>query len=330
MWPGHDAGNVVAMTADREEIAMKPRVVLAFDGSAAAAAAIRAAASLMPGADATVVYVRGEPAPLEPPAVVRTGVPDEAPGTRLRDQERVVQDRAWEIAERGSAIAASSGLRATAEVRARRTAWRALCDAGLDHAADVIVCGNRGRGALSRALGSTSSSLLHHADRPILIVTGDAARADGPMLIGYDGSDGARAAIAAAARLLASRPAVIAHAWSTPQQASYSEAYALLPAPEGEEQAAMERLARIRADELAEEGVAYAAEHGLPARALTTNDQAGAWRELVAAADAEQAAAIVVGCRGHGAIAGTLLGSVSAGLAHHADVPVLVVHGTRA
>jgi len=34
---------------------------------------------------------------------------------------------------------------------------------------------------------------------------------------------------------------------------------------------------------------------------------------------------IVAGCRGRGALASTVLGSVSAGLVHNADRPVLIV-----
>jgi nucleotide-binding universal stress UspA family protein len=70
----------------------------------------------------------------------------------------------------------------------------------------------------------------------------------------------------------------------------------------------------------------YAAEHGLRAEAeLLTGDTVD---EIVACADSRNADLIVMGSRGHGAIAGALLGSVSRGVLHEARRPVLVVRGT--
>ena len=75
-----------------------------------------------------------------------------------------------------------------------------------------MVCGSRGRGAVARSvLGSTSSSLLHHAQRSVLIVPEAETLPDGPALIAYDGSPAAREAIAAAGRLLPGGP----RTWST-------------------------------------------------------------------------------------------------------------------
>jgi nucleotide-binding universal stress UspA family protein len=38
---------------------------------------------------------------------------------------------------------------------------------------------------------------------------------------------------------------------------------------------------------------------------------------------------VVVGSRGHGGIAGTLLGSVGRTLAHHSPCPVLIIRGVE-
>jgi nucleotide-binding universal stress UspA family protein len=50
--------------------------------------------------------------------------------------------------------------------------------------------------------------------------------------------------------------------------------------------------------------------------------------EILSFADNSRADLIVMGSRGHGALAGALLGSVSSGVVQHANLPVLVAKQT--
>lgn len=77
-----------------------------------------------------------------------------------------------------------------------------------------------------------------------------------------------------------------------------------------------------------EEAGEVAKRAGVPATTrLLVGDPA---REIAAYADAEDADMIVVGSRGHGAIASVLLGSVSRGVLRESKRPVLVVRGRAA
>ena len=74
---------------------------------------------------------------------------------------------------------------------------------------------------------------------------------------------------------------------------------------------------------LLEEAAAVALEHGvLSTTAMLRGDTVD---EIVAYADSHDVDLIVVGSRGHGAIAGALLGSVSRGVLGESKRPVLIV-----
>ena len=209
--------------------------------------------------------------------LARGALPDSVIAGAVEEHERAAESEASEIAERGSAIAREAGLRAVAVVKAASAPWRGLCAAAEEHAASLVVCGSRGHGGFSRAvLGSTSSSLLHHAPLPVLVVPAGAGALDGPVLIGYDGSADARAAIATTARLLPGRRAIVVHGWSSPISRSLV-GESLLAAPLAEVREITGDLDAVFAGDardIAEEGAALAREHGLAARPTRRRDLA--------------------------------------------------------
>jgi nucleotide-binding universal stress UspA family protein len=80
--------------------------------------------------------------------------------------------------------------------------------------------------------------------------------------------------------------------------------------------------------ELLDDAAALAAEHGVVSTTALLRGEIV--DEIVAFADSHDADLIVVGTRGHGAIAGALLGSVSRGILRETKRPVLVVRPAAA
>jgi nucleotide-binding universal stress UspA family protein len=286
------------------------QLTIAYDGSDGAARAIAAAAQLFPQAAAKVVVV-----PDPTPAV---------PSEQLARITTAIEHAARELAEAGAAAAAAAGLDAEGVVAPPRAPhWAGVLDASAG--SDVLVCGTRGQGGLARAmLGSTSASLLHHSTLPLLIVP-DVEPADGPAVLTYDGSDIAGNAIGIAGPLLRGRPAVVVHVWESPYRHTLTgRALAGVSELEGMVEGLEASIADAAA-EVTESGVGLARFAGLDARGETVDSGEGVWRAVAPFAAKLDAAVIVTGARGVGGARSALLGSVSSGLAHNAERPVLVV-----
>jgi nucleotide-binding universal stress UspA family protein len=152
----------------------------------------------------------------------------------------------------------------------------------------------------------------------------DSTPAAGPILIGYDGSEGARRAVRHAAALFPGRETIVVTAWL----GVADTAPELLLAPGGLLVAAAESLAdvmRERAESLAAEGAELAAEAGLEATAHTVRSHRATWEGISRCAQETGADLIVLGSRGQGVLSAAILGSVSTGVLHHARRSVLIV-----
>jgi hypothetical protein len=81
--------------------------------------------------------------------------------------------------------------------------------------ADVVLVGARGLGGAKAVLGSVSDMVVHTSERPVIVVPHPmlaaeySALADGPVVVGWDGSAGAQTAFATTTRLFPDRDVVL-------------------------------------------------------------------------------------------------------------------------
>jgi nucleotide-binding universal stress UspA family protein len=198
-----------------------------------------------------------------------------------------------------------------------------------DHDADEIVVGSRRLGRITAAIGSVSHALLERADRPVVIVPppGQKRRTQRPgedgktIMVGYDGSEAARAAVAYAARRASDAGQVVAvHAFqAVPDRLGFPSYQHVLDASQAE---GRRHLAALQDEWSQEARLETSLLEGPPARAILN------------AADARESDEIVVGSRGFGPVRGAL-GSVSHALLRDADrvvvvIPAAAVEGGRA
>jgi nucleotide-binding universal stress UspA family protein len=157
------------------------------------------------------------------------------------------------------------------------------------------------------------------------------------VIVAFDGSPAARRAIADAAKILGSCRVLVVTVWEE------SLAYAGPPAGPSYDMLADEMMVATptvdpgvaleidhgrheQAEQVAREGSALARSLGLDASPLAVPEEGKTARTLLELAREHQAAAIVVGSRGLGAVRARLEGSTSKELLKHASCPVIVVH----
>jgi nucleotide-binding universal stress UspA family protein len=149
-------------------------ILIAYDGSDDAKAAIEQSSKLFPGEPATVLTVWQRFID----TMVRTGG-----GINLAiDYDEVDQETekgAREKAEEGAALAREAGLDAAAHSAVvETTVADAILAAAAAVEANVVACGSRGyTGVKSLLLGSTSHHILQHADLPVVVVPSPAIAA---------------------------------------------------------------------------------------------------------------------------------------------------------
>lgn len=296
-------------------------VLIGFDGSANATAALRWAAREAHFRDLPLTVVSSFTIP---PAVsgYLESLPDSGSQTLARQATEAVLDEAR------TQLAGHPG-----EVTYRLEHGDAAgVMVNLSGSAELTVVGSRGRGGFTgRILGSVAAALPAHAHSPTVVVpytkgssVGEGAEAlrtadTRPVIVGIDGSPHSRHAAIEAARTAISHGTGLKLVMALPPLSTAAMWYPELAARE-------QALVHTRHDDLNKEldieigwvqaefpelSVSGAVEDGYPVNIL---------HELGTAAQLT-----VVGTRGHGGLRSALLGSVSRELLHHTTGPVMVV-----
>jgi nucleotide-binding universal stress UspA family protein len=149
-------------------------VVVAYDGSPASQAAVRAAATLLPGRRLVVVTIwePGLALMLAPPTDSISGMPYATPSPEtVATTDRLQRDHAEETAAAAIEIARELGATADAYPVAEDVdVGETIAAAAEQHDAAAVVVGSRGLGRVKGLLGSTSQQVLRHARRPVIVV----------------------------------------------------------------------------------------------------------------------------------------------------------------
>jgi nucleotide-binding universal stress UspA family protein len=292
-------------------------VLIGHDGTSSADGAVRAAARMFPGAEATVLHVSK--------SIADWGF---GPYVWMLDRaafDEAVIDAAREVAGAAAERAAADGLRATARVETAATSvWRVVLDVADEIDPDVVVVGSHDHGKLGVVtLGSVAHGLVSHSTVPVLVVRpggGEVLPADdSPLTIAFDGGAGAVAALETAARMYPGARARVVTAWEP--ASTWVVATPPWTVPIGAE---FDEEVQKRAERVAADGAERARGLGLDAHSAALPATTGVWRALIDDADEQGSRVLVIGSRGSNRVESFLLGGVAHAVVGHSRIPVLV------
>jgi len=143
-----------------------------------------------------------------------------------------------------------------------------------------------------------------------------------PILVCYDDSGAARAAIRDAVRLFPGAGLRILTVWKRFETPRVSSMVALQP----HDVLRMATALEAEAEAVARRGVAAAQDAGAHAVPVAVESRSSTWRAILDDAAQVRSRAIVIGARSHSALASAMLGGTASMVAAHADLPVVVVH----
>ncbi|HYP47091.1 MAG TPA: universal stress protein [Thermoleophilaceae bacterium] len=165
-----------------------------------------------------------------------------------------------------------------------------------------------------------------------------------PVLLCYDGSDSAKRAVARAGEVLGGGGAVVLCVWESlgslvlrHRPPGLTEVGRELREISTDVVDTLDGRVESEAQATADEGAEIARSHGFEATALARRalgkaidrQQTTIWEAVIDVAEEEDVALVVLGSRGLSPVRSALLGSVSSGVVHHCERPVLIVPPAR-
>ncbi|MGX6608269.1 universal stress protein [Micromonosporaceae bacterium Da 78-11] len=291
--------------AGRQQMtATAQKIIVGYDGSPDSQAAARWGLDEAARVGAAVEFCNAEPWP--------TVAMADVPGAWFDDEYEHAQQAM--VGEAAAQAARTHPGVTIHQVIVHAPAALTLCERSAD--AGVVVLGSRGHNAAAGLLGSVSVAVSAHAQCPVVVVRGFPEPSQEPVVVGFDGSDTALAALAFAfvqAGARQTRLRVI-QAWTTPVMHWTGPSIDV------------ERLTAAAQVTLGKTVAGWRAKFPtVEVNCEVVVDQPA--HALIEAAKGAQL--IVVGSHGHGVLAGTLLGSVSQLVLHHSACSVAVVHDRR-